>query len=468
MSSTIISWGLTISLLGAAVYIYRPDILRAAPQSQTTKPAATESLSKGPGKKTKSKKPNNSKTATLEDTTPPSDNAGEPQSSKKRKIVAPPANQGAATRKPDEQQQKSSQADDDGMSDKDFAKQLAMTQTGTKLQPPAKQQPSKKERRASKLTAAGNAEPSGFSTEASSTAGRDADDDLTPIDSPQTTPADGPMSRAGDVSDMLEAPAAKPTTLRLTDVSNDAKPKRSAPKAFEQVLSKKKRNEQQRKEEQRLLREESDRIHEAKKQEQLRRARMAAGTSNQTKANNFAAKSNAWQSGATDSVKAAPTDATEPFLDTFEPSQNSMGSTEGAVHVESTGTLGANDLKAQAGGGAAAALTASSREGLSQAKRQEYGSGLSEEDQMKILQEQQDEDAWESVTTKKSKRKGKQEGGDVTSSASSPHRPEPKMAQKPVNGTKVNGAQKAQEATNRFASIQANTSSGLQDAEWEA
>ncbi|KAK5937869.1 hypothetical protein PMZ80_009998 [Knufia obscura] len=457
-ASVALSYGLMIVIGGVATYIYKPDLItRLLPTATPPVQASTPDGPKSTNKK-KTKKPKTVKEAAAQITSAVSTGAEEPsRTSKKRKITAPVNSTVTATAANGQKAELPRDAEND-VNDKDFAQQLAKAQAGTKLQAKTQQQGTTPGR----LAAPTQPTKSGRSSNAdlSSSAGGDADDDLSSVESPQERPASGK-----DISDMLEPAAAAPTSLRLTNLTEPKKPKQ-APKQFEQVESKKKRAERAKREEQKRINEESDRLHEQKKQEQLRKARMASGTSNQTKANNFAAStSNAWQNKPS-SANPVQSSSSAPLLDTFEPSTTTKESVQSQPAPTTTNGTSSNNnaagLKSQFGENTAEAMTASGRENGTWADQM----SVSEEEQMHIVREQQQEDAWESVQSKKSKKKGRKEG-DTSSEASFAVDEKP-APQPQANGVKTNGAVKAKPSDNRFEAIQAPNSSGLQEDEWAA
>lgn len=461
----VVSWGLVLLLGGIAVYIYKPELIKKGLLATTTPAHPSTSSSKSANKRPKSKKPKAMQDVldSMAGALPSS--SEETRAKKKRKITAPVDQTVTITTTKAESKQLPRDVNND-IDDKAFAQMLAKAQAGTQLQ-----STSQKKLGASGLTTTAlqpkKSEEILSTAELSSTTGQDADDDLSSVELPQPR-----TTSSRDISDMLEAPAAAPTTLRLTNVSGEPKKTKQAPKQFEQVQSKKKRNEQARREEQKRLREESDKIHEQKKQEQLRRARMAAGTSNQTKANAFTGSTNAWQNktqagdGSQLDMKAVP------LLDTFDPS----GAPSGAPNSVQAGALStkvptnnATSLKTQVGGGAASALAASDRE---QGTSDDWAGRMSEEEQMRKLRDQERDDAWESVTSKKSKKKNKMENDTSSEASFSVSQPVEARAEnttiKPsTSGT--NGVKQPTESkSNRFDTIQPVSMGGLQDDEWAA
>lgn len=457
----IVSWSLVLLLGGVAVYVYKPDLLKQAlpaGQIQTQSAAAT---AKQPSKKPKTKKPKALQDVLEDVSSKVVSSSEETRAKKKRKITAPVGSTITATTAQGEQKELPRDTSND-IDDKSFAQQLAKAQAGTKLQSSSQQKPSTLQNTGATLQP--NKSEDVLSTaELSSTTGQDADDDLSSVESVQQKP-----TSSKDISDMLEAPAAAPTTLRLTNVSDESKKPKTAPKQFEQVQSKKKRNEQARREEQKRLREESDRIHEQKKQEQLRRARMAAGTSNQTKANTFTATSNAWQ---TKSEESKAVTGAAPLLDTFEPSSSGPVAPSGVQTASMSKTVPTNNvtsLKSEVGAGVASALAASGRE---QGGGSDWADRMSEEEQLQKLRDQEQDDAWESVTSKKTKKKTRAENDTSSEASFTASQPAPVAVEKPVikkTAAKANGTTQPKETANRFETIKPVSLEGLQDDEWAA
>ncbi|KAH7170885.1 hypothetical protein EDB81DRAFT_876899 [Dactylonectria macrodidyma] len=198
-----------------------------------------------------------------------------------------------------------------------FAKQLAKAQSGTKFASKSEggkqREKSVKQSRANKINVAVEEKESA----PSSTTGADADDDQSPITSPEVGPA-----VAGDVSDMLEATASRPAVLRLTDTApKQQKPK--AAKAPEPVETKKQRQNRKKAEAAKLAREESEKDRKVLEEKQRRTARIAEGRAAKDGSQFMAANGSksSWTQGAP-SNKATPTSGTNGIhqpLDTFEP-----------------------------------------------------------------------------------------------------------------------------------------------------
>lgn len=411
--------------------------------------------------KKKTKKGKTGKDASGSETNVNQKSVEEARTNKKRKIAGPVGDTVAATAV-NGQKKELPRDTDHNLADRDFAQQLAKAQAGTNLQSKSQQKGPAPARLAATLQPKPSEER--LSTAELST-GQDADDDMSSVESPQQRPVSG-----NDISDMLEPAGATPTTLRITNIP-EAKKQKQAPQKFEQVVSKKKRNEQARREEQKKINQESDRQHEQKKQDQLRRARMAAGTSNQTRANNFAASTqNAWQNKPSTVTNGQPKSTSAPLLDTFEPSVETKASvqTQPMTNIADTPDVGISvpATKARLGENVISALAASGREGGAWTDQV----SVSEEEQMKMVRDQQQEEAWEPVQNKKTKRKSRK-GADTSSEASPPSSraaslPRPSQALKSSN--KATGTINSTQSSNRFSTMQTVNSNSLQEDEWQA
>ena len=224
--------------------------------------------------------------------------------------------------------------DDDGMDIKAFAKHLSDLKTGTALKPPARSgevKRTKKQGKAEELPlgpsnsgagAPNNGVGSQDMSTTSSTTGADADDDR----SPSTSPAFGATRShggPGDVSDMLEAPAAGPSVLRLTEPTQPQRISQPrSPKPAQTQETKKQRQNRQKNEEKKVAREQADKERRVLLEKQLRTAREAEGRP----AKNGLASSKppgntAWSkpaAGQTTSSGSAASVKDTPLLDTFE------------------------------------------------------------------------------------------------------------------------------------------------------
>ncbi|KAL0939251.1 uncharacterized protein CTRU02_205861 [Colletotrichum truncatum] len=207
--------------------------------------------------------------------------------------------------------------------------------------------------------------------------------------SPSASPEVAPIDPSG-VNDMLEPAAAGPSVLRLTGTDKE-KPKAKTQKAPEKAETKKQRQNRQKAEAKKAAREEEEKDRRVKLEKQLRTARIASGTPAKDGSQFVAANGNksAWtaenSNGASTNGKSA---AVQP-LDTFE---------------------------APAKNGTAAP---------SQAANNWISSLPSEEEQIERLKE---EDEWNTVPTKSSK-KAKKDGRAPSPEAAAAAAPAPAPAQ---------------------------------------
>ena len=488
MWSTAASWVALLAVTAALTRYYNPDLFKklAGLTPVRSEPATSD---QGVTKKQKTKRTHAGRVEAPNSGTSTPTSAAEGKSNKRRKLVSAPIDSNVVVQTTTGKEVSLPRDEEHELSNKQFAEQLAKAQAGTKLDSSKSQGTTKKERRAARnatQSQQNGVETSGISTEASSTTGRDADDDLSPAGSPASGPVStAPTSRAGDVSDMLEAPAAKPTTLRLTDLTETIKKNvpKSVAKAFEPVMTKKQRQRQAKQAEQKTLREEADRQHEAKKQAQLRGARMAEGTSNQTKANSFTSKQNAWQQGkpASEELKKKESHtAVAPLLDTFEKKDATSVDANGAVRSQPLSdvtnlvpaTANVNAVKQEEGANKTAALGASNREKASRPtleSQPSWADEVNEEEQDKWASELTGEEKWESVTSKKGKKKAKKDNETSSEASSSVTRPATSIHNSvTMNGASQKSVQPRKEYVNRFQSIEALPDSSFKDAEWEA
>ncbi|KAI5466150.1 hypothetical protein BGZ63DRAFT_348577 [Mariannaea sp. PMI_226] len=207
---------------------------------------------------------------------------------------------------------------DDDADNLKFARQLAKAQEGTKFATRSdggkQREKSVKQSRANQMAEAAEEKESA----PSSTTGADADEDQSPITSPEVGPA-----VAGDVSDMLESVPARPAVLRITDTAPKQQ-KQKAAKAPEPVESKKQRQNRKKAEAAKVAREEAEKERKVLEEKQRRTARIAEGRAAKDGSQFMAAngKKSAWTEGAPSSNNSAPakTNGLHQPLDTFEPS----------------------------------------------------------------------------------------------------------------------------------------------------
>lgn len=276
-----LSWALLLVVAGGLGWYYTNGHASKAKTAVRTAVEKTEAVV-APVKKQKARKP---KTA---------EPAKKPEV---KTVISPPTTE-------DEQP-------DEDVDHKEMARRMAAMKNGTPLPaaPSAKSQ-KKKQKKAVQLESGSHA---------SSTTGAEADDDLSPVASPQVNAA----SSAGYVSDMLEAPAAGASVLRVTG-NMESEPKKQKVQSFKQVETKKQRQQRLKNEARKEQVQEAEaerrrllekQLHTARESERRETARSQAPTSNawQTQA---APKTN----GASQPPAAAPVAAPVQLLDTFEPS----------------------------------------------------------------------------------------------------------------------------------------------------
>ncbi|KAL8728248.1 MAG: hypothetical protein Q9181_005414 [Wetmoreana brouardii] len=220
-------------------------------------------------------------------------------------------------------------AQEEDIDNREFAKQMSGLKTGSSFTKPegARNKTNKQSKQAEiplnsfnalSPDANGTTSSKDFSN-ASSTTGADADDDLSPVTSPpfgatQTT-------TSGDVSDMLEKPGKGTSVLRLTgteETKRQPKPQRVA----QEPETKKQRQNRRKNEEKKLAREQAERERRVLLEKQLRTAREAEGRPAKNGVGSTPATS-VWTKPPINNaaIPQAPTSiSNSPLLDTFEDS----------------------------------------------------------------------------------------------------------------------------------------------------
>ncbi|OIW34496.1 hypothetical protein CONLIGDRAFT_7203 [Coniochaeta ligniaria NRRL 30616] len=351
--------------------------------------------------------------------------------------------------------QKPEYSSDDGVDNREFAKQLASIKQGTSFTGPKKGEEKKaksvKQSRAQETETAPQA-PAKVSAP-SSTTGADADDDQSPIASPEFTAVD-----SRDVSDMLEQPTSSgPSVLRLTDTNKSVKPNTKKVKAPETKETKKQRQNKQKAEAARLAREAEEADRKVKMEQQRRTARIAEGRAakdGSSFTNVAAPKNNAWAANGVNGASGASGLASSEFvpvqpLDTFDTANQTDASKASAPSVGKSSDNWVSSLP-------------------------------SEEEQLSLLQ---DEDNWNTVTSKKARRKTKEHitsdsnsvSNDTSSVTSSVHKPQKvaPVTQQPVvtasqtkpQDTRVNGRPSTFAQQSSFAALSNDTEE--QEQEWD-
>ncbi|RDW88882.1 hypothetical protein BP6252_00914 [Coleophoma cylindrospora] len=211
--------------------------------------------------------------------------------------------------------------DTDKDGDAEFARRLSSLKTGTIL--PSKgqivgpRQKSVKQGRAQEKpvvveTSSDNA------TAPSSAAGGDADDDQSPISSPEmkaTTRADDP------VADMLQPASPGASVLRITEANGPVRPKKeNRPTAYEAVETKKQRQNRKKAEQKKLALQEQEAERKILMEKQRRTAREAEGRAAKDGSSFMASKapsSSAWTATPANGQNKAQAGAVD-LLDTYE------------------------------------------------------------------------------------------------------------------------------------------------------
>jgi hypothetical protein len=263
----------------------------------------------------------------------------------------------------------------DDVDNREFARQLAKAKEGTtfanKSDGGKQREKSVKQSRANQMAGANEDKTS----TPSSTTGADADDDQSPVVSPEAGPVD-----VSGVADMLEPARAGPSVIRLTDTT-EKKQKPKSNKPAEPVETKKQRQNRQKAEAAKAAREEAEKERKALEEKQRRQARVAEGRAAKDGSQFMAAvngNKSAWKQGAPNGTTAQSEEVLHQPLDTFEqvPSKKQAPSKKQENETNSKPAEG------------------------------NWASSLpSEEEQLEMLKDEADE--WSTVKTKSSKKPAK-------------------------------------------------------------
>jgi hypothetical protein len=411
--STLGGWALVLCVAGYYAFRYTGD-RRAITRTAQPK-RVQDSHNTQPQKESKDKAKRQRKEAFTKDT-----ELTDKATKLKQRVAASIPVPTTSTKKTDD-------SSDDNVDNREFAKQLASIKQGTSFNGPKKsaekKQKSVKQSRAqekdtvvaSKKIAA--PKPAEKVSAPSSTTGADGDDDQSSTASPEVTAAD-----AGDVSDMLERPSSTgPSILRLTETDKATTKKAKKAKAAEKAAETKKQRQNKAKvEAAKAAREEAEADRKVKLEAQRRLARISEGRAAKDGSSFIHAsqpKSSAWTAangangvnGTSSSTPASNGDfiPVQP-LDTFGAANGTHTSTQEVPKPSNTSTSKA-------------------------VKANNWVSSLpSEEEQMTLLQ---DDDNWNTVESKKSRKKSKvtsdNDNSSVTSSLSKPQQVVP-VESKPV------------------------------------
>ncbi|KAK3330145.1 hypothetical protein B0H66DRAFT_47321 [Apodospora peruviana] len=334
-----------------------------------------------------------------------------------------------------------SYSSDDGVDNREFARQLAAAKQGTNLNA-AKKNEEKRQKSVKQSRAREEKAEDSKASAPSSNAGADADDDESPIASPEMQAAD-----VAGISDMLEPEASGPSVLRLTD-TDKVKQKEKKAKAPEKAETKKQRQNRQKAEAAKLERRETEKQRQVALEAQRRLARISEGRAAKDGSAFMAAAAKPAQSvwtgngnGINSSSNSSVTNGdyvpVQP-LDTFDTSSH----TDVSLPQESTPPA---------------------------KKGENWISSLpSEEEQLEILR---GEEAWSTVKTKKAGKTKKKDAqgfdsaNESESAAAVPATSQPIVAKAPKsNGTRptVSFSQKSS-----FAALSTNDEPEEVEKEWD-
>lgn len=252
-----------------------------------------------------------------------------------------------------------------------FAYALAQRRTGVSTK--STKADSKREKTVKQSDANKRAELS-----ATSSTVADAEDNTSPVLSPQPQ-NDMPSGR--DVSDMLEAPQAGPSVLRLTEPEFQKparQPKQQKP--VQEAESKKARQNRKKKEEAARVRQEQEQERRVLMEKQMRTARESRGEPAKNGVPVAVQPNNVWPNGQQAVPVTASVVPDAPLLDTFSADNVSTSSSAAPATPASASINGANGIQYTL---------------------------PDEDEQMRQLIEQ-DDSAWTSVPSKKSKKAGEE------------------------------------------------------------
>ena len=285
---------------------------------------------------------------------------------------------------------------DEGMSNAEFAKQLSQLKTGTSLKKAVTTGETNKTRKQGKRNElppeALNGGAPGMNgiprsqdmSTTSSTTGADADDDLSLPVSPEFGATDSTTPSGLDVSDMLEPPSKGPSVLRLTEPVNQPPARQPKPqKATAEPETKKQRQNRKKNEEKKAMREQAEQERRVMLEKQLRTAREAEGRPAKNGMGTAKPPStNAWSNPTSAPTKseASPTTLENgPLLDTLEDREPTTGSS--TKHTNGSGDNAVADGKT-------------------------WNRGLpSEEEQIRLMNEMDSDNAWSTVPSGKGKKR---------------------------------------------------------------
>ncbi|MCJ1407037.1 hypothetical protein MMC19_001107 [Ptychographa xylographoides] len=290
---------------------------------------------------------------------------------------------------------------DDEVDDKEFARQLAGVKAGTSLSTTGKAERPPRTKKQSQangfadLTADGLGSAPDMSGD-SSTTGADADDDLSDAHSPALVAI---TSGGGGVADMLEAPTPGPSVLRLTEPAQSPRP--SVPKQSKSIQTqdtKKQRQRQAKNEARKAELAQSEKDRRVLLEKQLRTAREAEGRPAKNGVPvSKPPTSNPWTKTPSDtaSTEATPDPiknviSNDQLLDTFDDeTPHAPNGTQQNIAVK-------RDAQRSKGDG----------------KLTDHP-WMSEEEQMRMFDEMEDNGSWQTVNVKKGVKTRKEDAGQA-------------------------------------------------------
>ncbi|KAG4437388.1 hypothetical protein IFR05_007113 [Cadophora sp. M221] len=230
---------------------------------------------------------------------------------------------------------------DEKKDDLEFARQLSNAKKGVVDAPKSQASSRQKSVKQARAQEKPVVEVSENGTAPSSTTGGDADDDQSPIHSPELSAM---TATNGDVSDMLEKPAAGPSVLRVTAPTNPAPVKKAKQQSFEVQETKKQKQNRKKAEEAKAIREAEEKERKVKLEAHRRSVREAEGRAAKDGSVFMASQapsSSAWTAApavqATNDI-VAPASKKVELLDTYEPT-NGHVDTKPAEQVKSESKL---------------------------------------------------------------------------------------------------------------------------------
>ncbi|DAA72732.1 TPA_exp: Uncharacterized protein A8136_5458 [Trichophyton benhamiae CBS 112371] len=376
------SWAILLLTAGGLGYYYKNNGSTAKSRPASLKPSERQESGPAGSKKEKAKQ----RTKQRRSPQPETNSSRNHSSEASNGVNAPAAVPETKKEQRAVEAEESISTSNGGMDDNyEFAKQFSKARNGTPLAAKPKPSTSKKPKKQATQQETqqqeqqpqtnGDSHVNHVSTAASSTTGADADDDMSPINSPRVKPA-------GDVTDMLEEPAPAASVLRLTGDMEDVQQgkKKKQQNNFKSVETKKQRQARRKREEKNEMVKQAEKARRAMVENQMHTAReyerqQAKSTVSPPSANAWASSSNltpTTNGNTTGNGTSTKPSSAMPLLDTFEPAP-------------------AQPTPTQAGG-----------------ERKQWTKDLpSEEEQMRMLNSLSSENEWTTVSNRKKEKRSK-------------------------------------------------------------